>query len=172
MSRLRMGSLSNPFAKTQEPQEGYLSANRNARPTTDRSHSALLPVRSHNSDPSAEDENVQTSAPSRVPESSNTARRNRSHTVAVAFESSRRGSGPSTRERRRGSSISNQRNMEEGRARGSEHSDRPGSPVQYEIGDEREELNDEVVGMLDVIDPEVSTGECFCYCSCALLIFQ
>jgi hypothetical protein len=46
--------------------------------------------------------------------------------------------------------------MEEGR---SSRGDRPGSPVEYELGDEQEDLNDEVVGMLDVIDPEVSTGE-------------
>lgn len=169
-----MGSLSNPFAKSQESQDGYLSPNRNVRPTADRSQSALLPLTSRNTDLSAEDEDVPVVAPPCAPESSSAVRRNRAHTVAVAIGSSRRGSGPSTRTgRQRELSLSNQRSMEEGRTRGSEHSDRAGSPVQYELGDEREELNDEVVGVLDVIDPEVSTGECLsCKHPCAALRFQ
>jgi hypothetical protein len=152
MSRLRMGSLSNPFAKSQEPQSGLLSVTNDGRPSNHRSQSALLPLTANHTN-SAEDEE-ESDSPARTPEgSSSNARRNRSHTVAVAIGSGRRGSGP---DRRRGSTVSQTRDIEEGR---NSRGNRPGSPVEYELGDEQEDLNDEVVGVLDVIDPEVSTGE-------------
>jgi len=116
------------------------------RPTVDRSQSALLPLHTVNTDQGSDNDDA---PPITTPVS--TARRNRAHTVAVALgPSGRRGSGPNER-RRRGSSSANPRNLEEGR-------EREGSPVHFELGNEQEELDDEVVGMLDVIDPEVSTG--------------
>jgi hypothetical protein len=135
MSRLRVGSLSNPFAKTGDAKP--------MRPSVDRSQSALLPLQTINTEGVAEDQ-----VPSARTTSTSTpaTRRNRAHTVAVAL-------GPPRREGlRRGSSSTNPRSLEEGRG------GREGSPVHFELGNEHEDLNDEVVGMLDVVDPEVSTG--------------
>ena len=140
MSRLRVGSLSNPFAKSGD-------SSKPMRPSADRSQSALLPLQTINNE-SGENDNED-----EVPVSAQTAsvsgpttRRNRAHTVAVAL-------GPPKREGlRRGSSSSNPRRLEEGRG------EREGSPVHFELGNEHEDLDDEVVGMLDVVDPEVSTG--------------
>ena len=140
MSRLRVGSLSNPFAKTGDTSKPM-------RPSADRSQSALLPLQTINTE-SGENEvpvSAQTASAS-VSGPTTTTRRNRAHTVAVAL-------GPPKREGlRRGSSSSNPRRLEEGRG------EREGSPVRFELGNEHEDLDDEVVGMLDVVDPEVSTG--------------
>jgi len=121
------------------------------RPSADRSHSALLPLQTINTEAGSEENEDEGPTSARSPGSSGpTTRRNRAHTVAVAL-------GPSRREgRRRGSTASNPRGLEEGRG------EREGSPVRFELGDEHEDLNDEVVGMLDVIDPEVSTGMSDC----------
>jgi hypothetical protein len=143
MSRLRVGSLSNPFSKSD-------SSNSPMRPAVDRSQSALLPLHTINTDLGSDNDD----SPPRTDNTPvSTARRNRAHTVAVALGP--RGSGPRER-RRRGSSSANPRSLEEGR-------ERDGSPVHFELGQEQEELNDEVVGMLDVIDPEVSTGTSLSY---------
>jgi hypothetical protein len=140
MSRLRVGSLSNPFAKSGDTSKPM-------RPSADRSQSALLPLQTINTE-SGEDE-VPSSAQTATASVSGpipTTRRNRAHTVAVAL-------GPPKREGlRRGSSSSHPRRLEEGRG------EREGSPVHFELGDDQEDLDDEVVGMLDVVDPEVSTG--------------
>jgi hypothetical protein len=144
MSRLRVGSLSNPFAKSGDTSKPM-------RPSADRSQSALLPLQTINTE-SGENDNedevpgsAQTATAS-VSGPTTTTRRNRAHTVAVAL-------GPAKREGlRRGSSSSNPRRLEEGRG------EREGSPVHFELGNEHEDLDDEVVGMLDVVDPEVSTG--------------
>jgi hypothetical protein len=144
MSRLRVGSLSNPFAKSGD-------TNKPMRPSADRSQSALLPLQTINTE-SGENDNedevpssAQTATAS-VSGPTTTTRRNRAHTVAVAL-------GPPKREGlRRGSSSSNPRRLEEGRG------EREGSPVHFELGNDQEDLDDEVVGMLDVVDPEVSTG--------------
>jgi hypothetical protein len=143
MSRLRVGSLSNPFSKSGD-------SNTPMRPSADRSQSALLPLQTVNTEGETENDNENenegpTSAQT-ASTSTPTTRRNRAHTVAVAL-------GPPRREgRRRSSAASNPRSLEEGRG------EREGSPVHFELGNEHEDLNDEVVGMLDVIDPEVSTG--------------
>ena len=144
MSRLRVGSLSNPFTKSGDTSKPM-------RPSADRSQSALLPLQTINTE-SGENDNedevpgsAQTATAS-VSGPTPTTRRNRAHTVAVAL-------GPPKREGlRRGSSSSNPRRLEEGRG------EREGSPVHFELGNDQEDLDDEVVGMLDVVDPEVSTG--------------
>jgi len=113
MSRLRVGSLSNPFAKSGD-------SSKPMRPSADRSQSALLPLQTINNE-SGENDNED-----EVPVSAQTAsvsgpttRRNRAHTVAVAL-------GPPRREGlRRGSSSSNPRRLEEGRG------EREGSPVHF-----------------------------------------
>jgi hypothetical protein len=75
-----------------------------------------------------------------------TTRKNKAHTVAVAL------SLPKREGLRYESSSSNLRRLEEGRGV------REGSPVHFEVGDEHRYLNDEIVEMLDVVDPEVSIG--------------
>jgi len=146
MSRLRVGSLSNPFAKSGD-------TNKPMRPTADRSQSALLPLQTINTESGEndnEDEVPGSTQTATASVSGPTTRRNRAHTVAVAL-------GPPKREGlRRGSSSSNPRRLEEGRG------EREGSPVHFELGNEHEDLDDEVVGMLDVVDPEVSTGTFLC----------
>lgn len=138
MSRLRVGSLSNPFAKSGDSSQPM-------RPSADRSQSALLPLQTIITE-SGENDDEEPSAQS-PSVSSPTNRRNRAHTVAVAL-------GPPRKQSlRRGSASSNPRSLEEGRG------EREGSPVHFELGNDHEDLNDEVVGMLDVVDPEVSTGK-------------
>jgi hypothetical protein len=145
MSRLRVGSLSNPFSKSE--------SNTPMRPSADRSQSALLPLQTINTDAGSDENGEEVPTSLQSPSSATpTTRRNRAHTVAVAL-------GPPRREgrgRRRSSAASNPRGLEEGRG------EREGSPVRFELGNEHEDLNDEVVGMLDVIDPEVSTGMSYC----------
>jgi hypothetical protein len=115
------------------------------RPSADRSQSALLPLQTINTE-SGEDEVPSSAQTATASVPSPATRRNRAHTVAVAL-------GPPKREGlRRGSSSSNPRRLEEGRG------EREGSPVHFELGNGQEDLDDEVVGMLDVVDPEVSTG--------------
>jgi hypothetical protein len=151
MSRLRVGSLSNPFAKSGD-------TGKPMRPSADRSQSALLPLQTINTESGENDiedevpSSAQTATAS-VSGPTTTTRRNRAHTVAVAL-------GPPKREGlRRGSSSSNPRRLEEGRG------EREGSPVHFELGNDQEDLDDEVVGMLDVVDPEVSTGTFLCQSS-------
>jgi hypothetical protein len=144
MSRLRVGSLSNPFAKSGETSKPM-------RPSADRSQSALLPLQTINTESGDNENDNEGEVPGSAQTASvsgptTTTKRNRAHTVAVAL-------GPPRREGlRRGSSSSNPRRLEEGRG------EREGSPVHFELGNDHEDLNDEVVGMLDVVDPEVSTG--------------
>ena len=114
-------------------------------------------------------------AESRVNE--NTTQRSRAHTVSISMRPNNRrtlsdtrrgstslspedaaergqrgrarsGTGTSTAEQRR---ESVQQEMREG--------DDDGTPVSFDLPEEHEELHDEVVGMLDVIDDHVSTGE-------------
>jgi hypothetical protein len=47
--------------------------------------------------------------------------------------------------------------MEEGRRSGD--SDHAGSGINFELGDRENDLDDGAVGVLDCIDPEVSTGK-------------
>jgi hypothetical protein len=155
MSRLRVGSLSNPFAKTGESSGSIKGP---MRPSVDRSQSALLPLGNMGAEQSSEED---TPATGRAPAGQSSAsktmtgagKRNRAHTVSVAFGSGRRGSGMRDGARR-DSASTNPRSLEEGLGR-----ERTRSPVGFELGDEQEDLHDEVVGMLDCIDPEVSTGE-------------
>lgn len=83
-----------------------------------------------------------------------------------------------SRGRTRGSSIvdrirnsidsSNRERRESGASQGNGYSHPQGDTVRYEVqhdgadgrGDEQEDLDDGVVGMLDVMDAEVSTGTC------------
>jgi hypothetical protein len=130
-----VASLSNPSAK--------FETSKLARPSADQSRSAVLPSQSINTESGGNEEEVTSSA--QTASVSPTVRRNRAHTVAVALRP------PPKEVSRRGSGASNPRNLEEARLR-------EGSPVHFELGRESEDLCDEVVGMLDVVDPEVSTG--------------
>lgn len=173
MNRLRVGSISSPFSSRQtEPRDGSLGADNagpsRARPANNRSQSALLPLQTINTNVEAEaeadDEAMPMSAPGREPGASSArppmsaaGNRNRSHTVSVAFASGRRSSQQQQSGRgRRRSSVSNPRSLEEGRR--SEQSDHAGSGIEFELGNQREDLDDGAVGVLDCIDPEVSTS--------------
>lgn len=172
MSRLRMGSISNVFSsRSTEPRDGLLGVTNNSnndgsgsatRPANNRSQSALLPLQHINTDLSDEAGPPTATPPVQGLASPNgtgeaTRARNRAHTVSVAFASGRRGSETNVRRGRRRSSVSSHRIMEEGRA--SQASDRQGSGVNFELGDSNRDLDDNTVGLLDCIDPEVSTGE-------------
>lgn len=88
--------------------------------------------------------------------------RNRAHTVSVAMRARNRAGSVSNRERkgsvarstrdRSGSIISSIRRS------GEEGAKSPGSTHSRQDGETRE-LHDEVVGMLDCIDPQVATSE-------------
>lgn len=158
-----MGSISSPFSsRSTEPQDGLLSAENagpsTGRPTNNRSQSALLPLRPI-STCVTEEAGPTTAAGHEVTSSTGESARarNRSHTVSVAFASGRKGTQTQTARGRRRSSVSNNRSMEEGRM--SQSSDRAGSGVAFELGGEDHDLDDNAVGVLDCIDPEVSTGE-------------
>jgi hypothetical protein len=110
--------------------------------------------------------------PNDVPTPTGTVGRNRAHTVSVSMRprnragsinnTNRNRSGTVNNRYRSGSTASNGRRSGDTRRSGEERS---GSPVTYEIAgngeDEPRELHDEVVGMLDVIDPQVATSESF-----------
>lgn len=102
-----------------------------------------------------------------------TVRRNRAHTVSVSLQppraragsdAGRTGTPTGTQRTRRGSILgrgSQDRNSGE-RRRSLSRASRDGTPepVQFDLqeGEEQRGLHDEVVGMLDCIDPHVSTG--------------
>ena len=161
MNRLRKGSVSSPFSsRSTEPRDGLLGVNNagssGTRPTNNRSQSALLPLQ-HITSGVSDEAGPPTSQDPPPPAGEGTRARNRSHTVSVAFASVRRGSQTQVSRRRRRSSVSNNRSMEEGRA--SQASDRAGSGVNFELGNSDRDLDDNTVGVLDCIDPEVSTGK-------------
>ena len=113
-----------------------------------------------------------------------TAQRSRAHTVSVSIQPSRaragsdaarRGSvrGNSAQRARRGSLLgrgSQDRNSGE-RRRSVSRGDTP-EPVRFDMqdGEDQHGLHDEVVGMLDCIDPQVSTGKSHASSSGALLM--
>ena len=147
-----------------------------SRPPAGRSYSLNVPsfLRSSNAPSPLLPEPVTASAGS-VPTGTNssessTTGRNRAHTVAVSVRNRNRAASISQRDRkgsgtasisarrRSGSIASSLRRSGEG-ARGGE--ERAGSPVNFEVqgNGETRELNDEVVGMLDCIDPQVATSQ-------------
>jgi hypothetical protein len=135
MNRLRVEPLPNPSAK--------FATSKAIQPSADQSQPASLPSQPNNTESGGNEEEVLKSA--QTASVSPTIRRSRAHTVAVVL-------GPTREENlRRGSGALTSRNLEEGRWG-------EGLPTHFELGDDRGELNDEVVGMLDVVDPEVSTS--------------
>ena len=70
----------------------------------------------------------------------------------------RRNSNADKDKRRRSGSVNRRSIVDSLRQSAAENDDRPGTPVSFELEHENEELHDEVVGVLDVIDPQVSTG--------------
>jgi hypothetical protein len=88
-------------------------------------------------------------------------RRDRAHTVSVTLRNNRprgeslsQAQGDKPTGRRRGESLVRRSQDSDGRRR----SGSVREPVDFDIGTHEGELHDEVVGMLDCIDPQVSTG--------------
>ena len=158
-----MGSVSKAFSSRQTgPQDGLLgvpNSDSSTRPSNNRSQSALLPLQHVSSDMADEPGPPASSVQAPSPPAGEAAKsRTRAHTVAVALASGRKDSQTNVTRRRRRSSVSNNaRSMEEGRA--SQASDRAGSGVNFELGNSDRDLDDETVGVLDCIDPEVSTSK-------------
>ena len=133
-----------------------------SRPEPIRTRSANSPSASINNDQN-------TAAPLTAPSSTvaEIQKRSRANTVSVSMRSARR--SPSSY--RQGSvSSANRDAVRNGEREGSSTSprliaasrlraDSAAGPVSFDLPEEGSELHDEVVGMLDVIDDHVSTGE-------------
>jgi len=150
-----------------------------SRPPAGRSYSLNVPsfLRSSNAPSPLLPEPATAStgaAPTTNSSGSSTSGRNRAHTVSVSVRNRNRAASISQRDRkgsgtasisarrRSGSIASSLRRSGEGPRGGEE---RAGSPVNFEVqgNGETRELNDEVVGMLDCIDPQVATSKSYCF---------